>query len=301
MLVCSVSLQVPRTISADIAEIAAAATNATGHIVASFGDIIERAEATDTTAAEGNIFPGLVDDPASAGDIVDAVLGEIMVEPASATDTITVGSEFIATIVESVTAVSLEDGTIPLVSTSWNPADIHNITLSNGNLTATSGTGGAGFAGVRAVSGKSSGKYYFEITTTTFSAAYVGLAKSTNNLTGNTTDAVALNAGGTILVNGAVISGVGTIGLGGGAIVGIAVDLTNSLIWFRVGASGSWNALSGSANNPATGIGGVNISTIAATLFPMFSTASSSSQNVTANFGASAFNGAVPSGFTSGW
>jgi len=72
MLVCSVSLaRRQRAIAADIAEAALAADSpGTGNIV----------------------FATLVDDPASVGEMVDAYLGEIMVEAASAADTVDAGT-----------------------------------------------------------------------------------------------------------------------------------------------------------------------------------------------------------------
>jgi hypothetical protein len=67
MLICNVSLRPPRAgIMADIAE---------------------AIDATDATAIGQIVFATLVDDPASVGDTVDAYLGEIMVEAASAADT----------------------------------------------------------------------------------------------------------------------------------------------------------------------------------------------------------------------
>lgn len=97
MLVCNVSLQIPRTISADIAEVGAAAAVAAGHIVSTFVDIIEAADATATAATEGNVFPALVDDPASASDHLDARLGQYMVEAANASDAVSAGSGAIST------------------------------------------------------------------------------------------------------------------------------------------------------------------------------------------------------------
>jgi hypothetical protein len=283
MLVCNVSLRPPRrTIAAELAE-------------AGLAD--------DSSTTGSVVFATLVDDPASVGEIVDAYLGEIMLEAASAGDAANAGLSYAAEINEATTALSLEDGTAAATPsyTTWNPSDKSaNMTLSNSDLTAVSGAASGGLGGVRAVTGRSSGKYYFEVTTTTITASYVGLAKSTNTLFGNSNNAVGVNASGSVFVNGTINGTVSLPGLGGGAIVGIAVDLTSNLIWFRVGASGSWNAVSGSANNPATATGGVSIAAIAGTLFPWFTTANTS-ENVTANFGATAFNGAVPSGFTSGW
>jgi hypothetical protein len=187
------------------------------------------------------------------------------------------------------------------IPTTWNPADKSaNFTLSNGDLTAVSGAGSGGLGGVRGVTGLSSGKYYFEITTTVCTASAVGVALSTNTLFGNTNNAAGVNASGAVQVNGVTSGTVSLPGLGGGAILCVAVDLIASLIWFRVGASGSWNALSGTANNPATGVGGVSISAVAGNLFPWVTTANAA-ENFTANFGATAFSGVVPSGFTAGW
>lgn len=91
MLVCNVSLRAPhRTISADLAEVAIAV------------------EALGTGSV---VFATLVDDPASVGDIVDAYLGEIMLEAASAADSITAGSVYAAAVDEAVTATDTQDAT----------------------------------------------------------------------------------------------------------------------------------------------------------------------------------------------
>jgi hypothetical protein len=92
MLVCSVSQRARRTaIAATVAEITAA---------------------VDATATGNVVFATLVDDPASVGDRVDAFLGEIMVEAASATDTVSVGSIRTTTIIEPTTASDL----IPVIA-----------------------------------------------------------------------------------------------------------------------------------------------------------------------------------------
>ena len=97
MLVCNVSLRPPRSaIAADIAEIATALD--------------------DLGSGSGQIvFATLVDDPASVGDLVDAYLGEIMLEAASATDSISAGSAYAAAIDEAVTAIDTQDATMGVV------------------------------------------------------------------------------------------------------------------------------------------------------------------------------------------
>jgi hypothetical protein len=92
MLVCSVSAR-PRGI-----EVTA--------------DIAEAAEAIDGSTSGFVIFSALVDDPASVADTVDAFLGDIMVEAASASDDITTGLAYNAAIDESVTAADTPDATI---------------------------------------------------------------------------------------------------------------------------------------------------------------------------------------------
>ena len=88
-----------------------------------------------------------------------------------------------------------------------------------------------------------------------------------------------------------------------GNIIGIALDRTARLIWFRLCPSGNWNG--NASANPATGVGGLTLNTIAAAS-PLFSTYAlagfvASGDVVTANFGDTAFSGVVPSTFTSGF
>jgi Collagen triple helix repeat (20 copies) len=182
-------------------------------------------------------------------------------------------------------------------TTTWSTSDLISVALSGGNLVATVIGGGGG---VRTFDAHNSGKYYFEITYTTVNTNSLscGIGLASTNLT-------ALGAGaanvarttGLIIVNG-VGSGSSIGVITPGSVVGIAVDLTAQLIWFRLGASGNWNG-SGTAN-PATGAGGVSISAISSgLLYPLMTGASGDA--VTANFGASAFSGAVPLGFANGW
>jgi hypothetical protein len=85
-----------------------------------------------------------------------------------------------------------------------------------------------------------------------------------------------------------------------GTTVGVALDLNNRKVWFRKAPSGDWN--NNSTHNPATGVGGITIPTGTMVPFVTFGGAGGAAGNVmTANFGASAFVGAVPSGFAAGW
>lgn len=94
MLVCNVSLRPPRrTIAAELAE---------------------AVEAADALATGNVVFATLVDDPASVGDIVDAYLGVIMLEAASAGDVIDgdLAGGYTGNIVEVATAATTLDGAV---------------------------------------------------------------------------------------------------------------------------------------------------------------------------------------------
>src|SRR5262245_53474608 len=156
MLVCNVSLRPPRkNLTVEIAEAAIAADS----------------------SFPGTLFDTLVDDPASADTMLDAYLGAIMLEAASASDTV--------------------DWAPPAApGSTWNPSDKSaNMTLSNGNLTAQCSV--TGDTGVRGTSSATTGKLYFEVTTDQTGIANggdtgIGIGASTANL--NTVGANALNA-----------------------------------------------------------------------------------------------------------
>jgi hypothetical protein len=97
MLVCNISLRPPRSAIA--------------------ADVAEAATALDASTTGFVVFATLVDDPASVGDIVDAYLGEIMLEAASAADAIDAGMEYTAAIVEATTALAAQDGNVPAIYT----------------------------------------------------------------------------------------------------------------------------------------------------------------------------------------
>jgi len=188
--------------------------------------------------------------------------------------------------------------------TVWDTVQKVNLTLSGGNLTGTS----TGQGGVRAADTQTSGKFYYEVTLTTMAstAMDVGVCTGNVNLPTHATDgnqAVYVNKNGIIGVNG-VASGKSLSALVNGNIICVAIDLTNKLAWFRIGAAGSWNATSGTANDPATGVGGASFAALpvyAGDYYPIAGYGATVGTVFTANFGASAFTGTVPSGFTSGW
>lgn len=282
MLVCNVSLR-PR-----------------GRVIAA--DIAEAAAALDATMTGLVVFATLVDDPANVRDIVDAYLGEIMLEAASASDSVSSGFAYDGSIQEVLTANTAQDATTttPPTTTTWNPSDKSSITLTGGDLTATATSQGA----VRSISGKTAGKYYFEITVSTWASASttLGMALSSYSPLGipvGSANSVGFGRGGSISINGSSAPGLPTLGSRtSGDIIGIAIDKSAQLIWFRVAPSGNWNG-SGTAN-PATGTGGIDTSALSGALYACFA-GFQVNEVATANFGASAFSGTVPSGFTAGF
>lgn len=184
-------------------------------------------------------------------------------------------------------------------TTTWNPSDKHaDITLSNGDLTATKG-GTNGASVVRAVAFASSGKKYFEShcdAMNNLDACSVGIANASQSLSGivgASANGCGYYPGGGIRINGSVLATGETWDVG--ATICVAVDLDNSRIWFRKNG-GNWNN-DGSAN-PATNTNGVSLATLAAGPYYAANTVFISPTDVfTANFGATTYAQTAPSGF----
>lgn len=184
----------------------------------------------------------------------------------------------------------------PAGYTTWNPSDQANITLSGANLTASPTAAG----GVRDVASVSSGKYYWEVTVTTWAgSAQVGIANAAAILAScasTGTNTAFMHSSGAVYVNGSS-SGVLFGSRSNGDTICVAVDVGAQLIWFRVGAGGNWNT--NATYNPATGTGGVSFSAITSASFYALAAFSVTGAALTANFGATSYVGAVPGGFSS--
>jgi hypothetical protein len=181
----------------------------------------------------------------------------------------------------------------------WNPADKNsNIALSNGNLTVSNTNGADG--AVRSINNQIPGKYYFEVTWTgsagggnTGCGIATNLASLVNFGQSAGSGIAAFQSSGNIWNNG---SSVGiSIGAFASGTVCVAIDTSVKRAWFRKDA-GLWNA--NATYNPATNVGGIDITTIvdAGILFAI-TCINSVSPIATANFGATAFTQAVPVGF----
>jgi hypothetical protein len=178
-----------------------------------------------------------------------------------------------------------------------------NVTLSNGNLTASHLNTSP--AGVASASFLNSSKYYFEATIqTSFSGnSGIGIVQDTASVSSgmiSNAGSAGLNLGAAsskVYAN-AVYSGKDVGGLSVGDVIGEAVDLTARLIWCRrlgPGSPGYWN--NDPTADPATGVGGISFAAGNYAPFAEFANAANNTDAVTFNFGQSAYAAAAPSGF----
>ncbi len=185
----------------------------------------------------------------------------------------------------------------------WNPADkAAEVSLSNGNLTATRSGGGVNNnAAVRGTTSKNSGKSYFEIHVDTS----VGSASGDYSIYGIASAALGLNAyvGSTAASYGyehstgvKYTNGSGTAlgaALAAGDVLGVAVDLDAGKMWFAKNNTWQGSGNPGAGTNPAfTGVSG--------TFYPaasLYKTATT--QHVlTARFAPGILSYSPPSGFS---
>lgn len=201
----------------------------------------------------------------------------------------------------------------PYVTLDPNDFNILGV-LSNGNLTYTWDWVGS-FGVAYGTFGRSSGKYYFEVINTVAGgygpaiydnwAFNAGIAQ-TKNISNDTkvgTDADAwgfsnsnltgLGTDSTIVSNSVVTELIGTSQVPEGGYLGVAVNFDAGKIWFN--ANGTWVY----GGNPAVGTGPSFTFTPNVLSYPAVGAGSYSPySSSTINFGASAFAGTIPAGFS---
>lgn len=130
--------------------------------------------------------------------------------------------------------------------------------LSGGNLVATS-SAVATAAATRSMTGPT----YFEVTATTLTGTLsIGFVNRNYNMASGTilgtdNNGLGFKSTGAVVLNNVTLSTIQTYAQGD--VVCVAVDVANRLVWFRTNG-GNWNN-SGTAN-PATGVGGIDYSTM---------------------------------------
>ena len=166
----------------------------------------------------------------------------------------------------------------------WNPSDQTNATLTLGNLKIAATFGGIA-VGARATVGKSTGKYYWEVTRGAFGSAteFIGISTSGASLTGAPVDALIMYSSGTIF-NSGYNSGSFTAP-GANAVIGFALDAgaKTLTIYFNNILQGTYTY---TFSNP---------------VYPRWACNDNGTGNSgTANFGASPFAYTVPDGYNPG-
>lgn len=182
---------------------------------------------------------------AKAGDLVFLRISRV---PAHASDTLDIDARLHA-IRFNLNEAQVEDASFvppPDIGFTWNSADKHSdVTLSNADLTCTAS---ATFRMVRGTLGKSSGKWYFEVTMTTVATwSTVGVAKASVSLAGYVgmdADAYGVGPAHTYNVSGSTSS---TETILAGNVAGVAIDIDAGKIWFS-----NNNAWIGTGSNPST-------------------------------------------------
>lgn len=153
-------------------------------------------------------------------------------------------------------------------------------------------------ASVRADKSRNARRYFFELTSSQLTDGGVGVSNADASLSsqiGSDTNGIAFYPGQGVLYGGAIVFA-WTAPYVPGNVIGIAVDITAGLIWFRLSATGNWN--NSPTANPATGVGGISFA-ITGPLYPSV-TLITVGDDAIANFGDSPFASAVPATYT-GW
>jgi hypothetical protein len=175
-----------------------------------------------------------------------------------------------------------------------------DVTLSSGNLSATNTSASNVYETARSTTSHSAGKYYVEFiinVQAANNAVVLGFANGSSGLNDYISDG---NNGvgfyNTIIaLNNTQLKDI-TVAHSQGDNVSMAIDFGGQLIWYRINGR-NWN--NDPTGNPATGAIGATFSTMAAgPYFAAVSMNGSGNNNqVTANFGGTAYTYTPPSGF----
>ncbi len=200
------------------------------------------------------------------------------------------------TCVEALSTTTWDVNNVWANSASKTSAEGPRVTLWNGNLTVAEGSGGYsdGAPYAYATQARSTGKWYFEfyVHNTLYRDLYLGLAAGHP---ASWEASLMSNAEGGVWAGSA--SGP-AISYGAGSRLGFAVDLDTNKVW--VSHNCVWTAGTPDAGTPSATLVGRTMAIRPA--WHGSSTWAYGYQNqVTANFGNSAFGCTVPTGFTPGW
>jgi hypothetical protein len=179
--------------------------------------------------------------------------------------------------------------------------------FKNGSNLGTIDTyNGSFYRSVRGTTSASSGKLYLEVTASAVDASngfLFGLANASFLMVptqlGANNNGIGFQKEGSVWLNNAKsITGSGSNGYTAGATPALAVDFGAQKIWFYSTQSGNWNNAAIGSQNPATGTGGISITALGSTLYPVFTAFSAGTDTAILNTGGTTFANTVPSGFS---
>lgn len=239
----------------------------------SLTDSVTTADAS--TSATG---PG-INEIITVADVAAKAVGKALVESVGALDTLLFDHGILLT--DTVTSADSVAAAIP--NTAFNPADTSaSVTLSDSNKTIT-GTGAGQHRG-RALTGRSSGKYFFAVSANvlTTGGVSIGISKAGTSLTGFQGDnfaevglLAANSVASSVRENGGSIDAASEQYLTGGPhTIGVAVDLDAGQVFFSV--DGTWVHLSGGHQDTGTGANAIGGITAGAVYYPAVSVDSGS-------------------------
>lgn len=183
------------------------------------------------------------------------------------------------------------------VPTTWNLADKSSfIDLSGGNL-STTGLASLVDGNVRANVGATTGKKYFEVTVNVKAGnVAVGIAAGNatlNTYIGSDNNSISFFSTNPVLLNNATILTFSSYSVAN--VVCVAADLDANKIWFRIDG-GNWNNDIIGNQNPVGAVGGLSFAVLTGFRYPAINH-NTTSDKMTANFGASAYAQTPPVGF----
>lgn len=203
-------------------------------------------------------------------------------------------------VVQTGLIVPVPDTTPPEATATWNSADEDGeMTFSGGDLIVT-GTGANQWRNCRIITGQTSGLFYAEFRFTNYSTAGwaffgIGSAYPPGNI-GVDANSVGINGDGDVFLNGVSIEPASNP-FAINDWVAMAVNITADKLWYKnITTAGTWNANGEDPTNSSTGI---DISGLTGTPFKAMATIGFIAGDVCeANFGATAYQASMPSGYS---
>jgi hypothetical protein len=171
--------------------------------------------------------------------------------------------------------------------------------LSNGNLGMINL--GGGHSPAYSTTSHSSGLLYLEDSignaagNPVIGIGNASLGTATGTFPGQDLNSIGYVGDGSVRINNVTVATLATYSTG---LFSMALDLTHSKIWFRIG-TGGWNNDVIANQNPATNTGGISISTLNAGPYFAVLTQTNFGDYMTVNFGSHAYadESKVPAGF----